>query len=102
MRISDWSSDVCFSDLLHRLGKGARRLDCYFHRVDGHNQAVRVGTATPARDVQHLAKLLSAKVETVDPGLGIEAMTLVAQLVEPMAPKQGEGDRKSTRMKSSH
>jgi len=87
--IADLVADIV--DQLHRLGKGARRLDCYFHRVDGHNQAVRVGTAAPTRDVQHLAKLLSAKIETVDPGLGIEAMTLVAQLVEPMTPKQGEG-----------
>lgn len=72
-------------------GKGARRLDCLFHRVDGHVQAVRVGTATPSRDAAHLAKLLRAKVETVEPGLGIEAMTLVVPLAEPMTALQGDG-----------
>lgn len=76
---------------LVRVGKGARRLDCLFHRVDGHVQAIRVGTATPSRDPAHLAKLLRAKVETVEPGLGIEAMTLVVPLAEPMAARQGEG-----------
>ncbi|GLI97030.1 DUF6504 family protein [Sphingobium sp. BS19] len=75
---------------LGHIGQGARRLDCYFHRVDGQIQAVRVGTAVPSRDGQHLAKLLSARIETVDPGLGIEAMTLVASLIEPLRPSQGE------------
>ncbi|QNA85427.1 DNA polymerase Y family protein [Sphingomonas sp. So64.6b] len=76
---------------LGRMGKGARRLDCYFHRVDNHTQAVRVGTAAPSRDQKHLAKLLCAKIETIEPGLGIEAMTLVTPLVEAMAARQGEG-----------
>lgn len=78
-------------DQLVRIGKGVRRLDCLFHRVDGNVQAVRVGTATPTRDIAHLAKLLRAKVETVEPGLGIEAMTLVVPLAEQMAARQGEG-----------
>jgi protein ImuB len=71
-------------------GKGARRLDCYFHRVDGHIQAIRVGTAAPSRDTRHLAKLLATKVETIDPGLGIEIITLVAPLVEPLGGRQSE------------
>jgi len=77
-------------DQLGRVGKGARRLDCYFHRVDGQTQVIRVGTAAPSRDPKHLSKLLSAKIEAVEPGLGIEAMTLVVSLIEPMAARQGE------------
>jgi protein ImuB len=73
------------------IGKGARRLDCYFHRVDGHNQAIRIGTATASRDAGHLAKLLCAKIETVEPGLGIEAMTLVTPLADALAAQQDEG-----------
>lgn len=76
---------------LVKAGKGARRLDCHFHRVDGHTQAIRVGTAAPSRAPHHFAKLLAAKIEGVDPGLGIEAMTLVAPLVEPLGASQGEG-----------
>ena len=87
--ITDLSADI--ADQLTRMGKGARRLDCYFHRVDGQTQAVRVGTAAPSRDTRHLTKLLSARIETVDPGLGVEAMTLVAPLIEPMESRQGEG-----------
>jgi len=86
--VRDLADDVVVQ--LTGLGKGARRLDCYFHRVDGHTQAIRVGTASPSRDPRHLAKLLSAKVDTIDPGLGIEAMTLVTPLVEVMEPVQGE------------
>jgi protein ImuB len=73
------------------IGKGARRLDCYFHRVDGDIQGVRIGTATASRDARHLAKLLCAKIETIEPGLGIEAMTLVTPLAEPLSARQDEG-----------
>jgi protein ImuB len=77
-------------DQLGRDGKGARRLDCYFHRVDGQTQVIRVGTAAPSRDPKHLSKLLSAKIETIEPGLGIEVMTLVVSLIETLAARQGE------------
>jgi protein ImuB len=87
--IGDLSRDL--AEQLVRLGKGARRLDCYFHRVDGYPQAIRVGTAAPSRDPHHLAKLLCARIETIDPGLGVEVMTLVAPLVEPLSARQGEG-----------
>lgn len=86
--IGDLAADVAAQ--LARTGKGARRLDCHFHRVDGHDQALRVGTAAPSRDPRHLAKLVSAKIEGVDPGLGIEAMTLVAPLVEVLGGRQAE------------
>ena len=87
--IGDLVADA--TDQLMRMGMGARRLDCLFHRVDGHVQEVRVGTATASRDPAHLAKLLRAKIENVEPGLGIEAMTLVVPLAEPMSVRQGEG-----------
>ncbi|MFA6125337.1 MAG: DUF6504 family protein [Sphingomonas sp.] len=93
--IDDLAADL--AEQLVRIGKGARRLDCHFHRVDGHNQAIRVGTAAPSRDPHHLAKLLAAKIETIDPGHGIEAMTLVAPLVEPLGARQGNGLESVTR-----
>ena len=86
--IGDLVADIV--DQLGRVGKGARRLDCYFHRVDGHTQVIRVGTATPSRDQAHLSKLLCAKIETIEPGLGIESMTLLVSLMEPVAARQGE------------
>ncbi len=87
--IGDLVADVV--EQLTRDARGARRLDCWFHRVDGHTQAIRVGTASPTRDPKHLAKLLNAKIETVEPGLGIEAMTLVVPLNEPLGARQAEG-----------
>ena len=69
-------------------GLGARRLDLLLHRVDNRIEAIRVGTATPVRDVKRLTRLLCDKIETVEPGFGIEIMRLAATLAEPLAPKQ--------------
>ena len=73
---------------LEQHGVGARRLDLICHRVDSHFQAVRVGTAMPVRDSKRIARLLSDKVETIDPGFGIEIMTLAATQAEPLEAKQ--------------
>ena len=73
---------------LEARGLGARRLDLLFQRVDGTPQAVRVGTARPVRDSGRLARLLCEKIDTVDPGHGIEVMTLTATIAEPLAARQ--------------
>lgn len=73
---------------LEERGLGARRLDLLFQRVDNSLQAVRVGTAQPVRDVRRLTRLLSDRIEKVDPGFGIEVMTLVASAAEPLQQKQ--------------
>ena len=70
---------------LEQRGEGARRLDLVFERIDGTRQVVRIGTARPVRDVRHLARLLDERIETVDPGPGVEAMELLLTLVEPLA-----------------
>jgi protein ImuB len=67
---------------------GARSLDLLFHRVDSATEAIRVGTATPVRDIKRLTRLLCDKIETIDPGFGIEIMTLRATLAEPFARRQ--------------
>lgn len=67
---------------------GARRLDLLCHRVDNRVETVRVGTATPVRDVKRLTRLLCDKIETIDPGFGIEIMILAAVIAEPLEPKQ--------------
>ena len=78
--------EVCTA--LQARGAGARMLDLMFERVDGSTQVVRIGTARPVRDAMHLARLLDERIETVDPGLGVEAMRLVLPLVEPLAHAQ--------------
>ena len=77
---------------LERRGQGARRLDLRFERVDRTQQAICIGTARPSRRPAHLARLLNEQLERIDPGLGIEAMRLVARLTEPLAFGQPRGD----------
>jgi protein ImuB len=74
--------------MLEAKGLGARRLDLLFHRVDDRIEAIRIGTALPVRDVKRLTRLLCDKIETIEPGFGIEIMRLAATLAEPLAPKQ--------------
>jgi len=75
---------------LEREGLGVRRLDLGFHRVDGRVERIRIGTARPSRDPVHLAKLLVGKLDTVDPGLGVEDAILAAFAVETLAAEQLE------------
>ena len=71
---------------LAREGMGARRLALGFHRVDGRVEYIRLGTARPSRDARHLAKLFTAKLDTVDPGLGVEDMILAVFAADPLPP----------------
>ena len=73
--IEQLAAQVC--EKLDKARLGARRYDLLFERVDGSIQAVRVGTSRPSRDAAHLGRLLRERLETVDPGLGVEAMRLV-------------------------
>jgi protein ImuB len=78
-------------DLVRRLareGTGARRLDLAFHRVDGRVERIRLGTARPSRDPCHLMALIKERLDTIDPGLGVEDMILAAFAVEPLPPEQ--------------
>ncbi|GBQ47688.1 Y-family DNA polymerase [Komagataeibacter europaeus] len=69
--------------------QGVRRLDLLLHRVDSRTEAVRVATAMPVRDVRRLTRLLCDRIETIDPGFGIERMVLTASLAEPILHRQG-------------
>jgi protein ImuB len=84
--IGELTLQLC--DALERKGLGARRLDLICQRVDSRAQAIRVGTGLPLRDVKRMTRLLCDKIETIDPGFGIEVMTLTATVTEPLLPKQ--------------
>jgi protein ImuB len=84
--IGKLAAQLC--DALEQRGLGARRLDLICQGVDSRAQAVRVGTALPLRDVKRMTRLLRDKIETIDPGFGIEVMTLAAIVAEPLLPKQ--------------
>lgn len=70
-------------DLLGR-GLGVRLLRLVCERVDREEQIVTVGTARGTRDVPHMLRLLGMKIETIEPGFGIERMGLVALRTEPL------------------
>jgi protein ImuB len=85
------ATERLMADLVPRLareGVGARRLDLAFHRVDGRVERIRLGTAHPSRDARHLVALFKERLETVDPGLGIEDVILAAFAVEPLPAEQ--------------
>ena len=73
---------------LGQAGRGCRRLDLTCYRADGSLQAVAVGTAAPARDAAHLARLFAERLDAIDPGFGIESMVLSAPHTEPLAAAQ--------------
>jgi len=71
-------------EALEAKGLGARQLDLRFHRVDNRIEVIRVGTAKPVRDARRLTRLLCDKLETIDPGFGVETMVLAAPIAEPL------------------
>ncbi|MGU3493963.1 Y-family DNA polymerase [Xanthobacteraceae bacterium A53D] len=79
---------VALCEGLTEHGLGAKRLDLLCHRVDNTMQAIRVGTALPVRDPKRLTRLLTDKVEVIEPGFGIECLELAATLAEPLAERQ--------------
>ena len=78
---------------LETRGQGARRFELCFHRVDGKALPLAIGLALPGRDASRIAKLFAPKLETVDPGFGIEVVTLTADAVEPTSGRQARLDQ---------
>ncbi len=76
---------------MERAGLGARQIDLLFERVDSHVAAIRIGTARPSRDAPHLVRMLAERLDTIDPGLGVEAMQALVPLAEPLQWEQQAG-----------
>jgi protein ImuB len=69
--------------------KGGRRFVARFFRVDEGMPQIAVATALAVRDAGNLTKLLCEKLETVDPGFGVEVIALEADIVVPLQAPQG-------------
>ncbi len=69
---------------LEAAGLGALRVSAMFHRVDEVRPEIAIGTASPLRDPVRMTRLLRARIETVDPGFGVEAVVLTAETVAPL------------------
>lgn len=82
-------------DLLERLtkqmeqdGKGVTRLAFTAYHADGGLSHIAIATARPSRDAGHLAHLFRDKIETINPGFGVDVVALSANSVEPLAVEQ--------------
>jgi protein ImuB len=73
---------------LERGGQGARRLELTLYRVDGTLQRAAVGTSRAGREVKHLYRLFAEHLGRLDPGFGVEAMTLATRRTEPFGATQ--------------
>jgi protein ImuB len=69
-------------------GRGAGRFDLAFHRLDGRAERRAIGLALPGRDPAAVARLFAPMLETVDPGFGVDAVTLTAERVEALGHRQ--------------
>ncbi len=78
--------DICAR--LETAHNGARRLELAAFRTDGTVARAAVGTSRPTRTPGHLRRLFGEKLDSLDPGFGIEVMTLGALVVNPLPPAQ--------------
>jgi protein ImuB len=69
-------------------GQGAGRFELAFHRLDGRAERRAIGLSLPGRAAAAIARLFTPMLETVDPGFGIEVVTLAAERAEPVAERQ--------------
>lgn len=77
---------LCFRLQQEQKGLRSAVLKCY--RVDGKVEKIEIGTHQPTHHVQHLFKLFSIKLNTIEPDLGIELFVLEAPKVEEHLPDQ--------------
>jgi len=77
--------------------QGGRRFVARFFRVDDVVPQIAVNTALPVRDPAYLTKLLREKLDTVDPGFGIDVIALEAETVAPLSMPQGQLDDATAR-----
>ena len=80
--IADLVDDLVVQLQERGLGLRAAHLTCQI--VDGSEQHVAIGTSRATREPKHLKRMLGMRVERIDPGLGIEAMSLTAPRVEAL------------------
>ena len=69
-------------------GRGAQRFELAFHRLDGRAERLAIGLSLAGRGPEAIARLFAPMLETVDPGFGIEVVTLSAERVEPLPERQ--------------
>ncbi len=79
---------VALESLLTNRCQGGTRFVLGLYRADGTAQHVALGASRPCRDASHLKALLGDKLDALDAGFGIDAMTFAATHVEPLEASQ--------------
>ncbi|MDE2793648.1 MAG: DNA polymerase Y family protein [Gemmatimonadota bacterium] len=91
--------DLCLK--LSRSGEGARRLRLVCHRADGDRHSLTIGTSRPLRRKKPLMGLFAEKLEQVEPGFGIDEITLATDVVETIEEVQEEWRAEGSRVAGS-
>src|SRR3546814_10172050 len=102
MLISDWSSDVCSSDLIARVKRGGKRFRLC-RRTSTDQNANGLVPCQAARDIA--AEIaIAANDEHARYHVGLVTMSQKMMIRPPKAgqPSATTADRKSTRLNSSH
>lgn len=73
---------------LETAGRGVRRLEIGFYRVDGSLVRIGIGTSRPTRNSSHLFHLLKERFVSVDAGFGIEAVVAGVLRTDPLTADQ--------------
>lgn len=83
---------VSLSQTLERRGAGARILDLALFRVDGHVEALSVGTSRPLRTPKRIIRLFAERIAGLardfDAGYGYDLVRLSARNTETLAARQ--------------
>src|SRR3546814_5949638 len=117
MRISDWSSDVCSSDLteyalqmleelsrqivlqLQERKQGGRRFEAMFFRTDGLMRRLRIETGLPMRDAKAMIRLFRERLDSLndplDPGFGFDLVRLCVPRTEPLRSEEHTSELQS-------
>ena len=68
-------------------GLGARALAFVAARVDSTDQVIRIGLARASRDPAHLLRLIARRIEEIEVGYGLDALTLHLVRADPLGPE---------------
>lgn len=87
--IEHWLAQLTprLTQTLAEAGLGARIVRLIAERVDGRAQTLQIGFARPNRDPLHMLRLIRRRIEMIDPGYGIDTLSLQVRRAEPLAPQ---------------
>jgi protein ImuB len=76
--------------------QGGKLFEASFFRSDGGVETQCIKTALPVRDAERIFRLFREKLGLVDPGFGVDVVTVAALQVEPLEAQQANILRKAT------